>query len=131
MKTKLTLLIALLSLLAVAGKLPSATNGFRRVNFAEITISPMSHFRITETLGTNWTDHYLNETNRLGYVVTNTHAVVVYEGRTNQMLLKTEKSGIAVWKKVNYLLVTNSLYIPSMPYNHGVWITNRPATTDL
>lgn len=92
MKIKLTALIALLPLLLAAGQPKPAI-----VTAAYGTNSAPWRFKVAQELGTNWTDHYWQETNRIGFVVTNTYGVVVFEGRTNQMLLKSERSGIAVW----------------------------------
>jgi len=50
------------------------------------------------SLATNWTG-ITSGTNELGYVVTNHHAIVVYQEKTNSFFLKLDLSPVAVWRE--------------------------------
>lgn len=64
----------------------------------------------------------------LGYVVTNHVAQLVYEGVTNRMKLKTEKSDLAVWRES---MLTNYVYPPGWNnltnfYYPNPWVVTNP-----
>ena len=69
----------------------------------------LTKFSIAATLVTNWTG-VNSGTKELGYVSTNQHAVVVYRGGTNRLLVADDLSGLAVWReKDNTLYLTNGV----------------------
>ena len=75
-------------------------------------------------LVTNWTGHNFNS-KELGYVATNHVATILYQNQTNEYVLKTVASEIAVWRElmqqgVPIGSVTN--YWHTMP---GLMFTNR------